>query len=107
MCAALRSDVAQTEEILRIVGDHLGVPRLTLSLDDYIMDDLGADSLDRLELIMTIEEAFGIRMSEEAIQGAKQIRDITIAVGKHLVEEQRSAERRATDSYNLDEERGK
>ena len=77
----LNSVLVSTEEtVLRIVGDHLGIPGPTLSLDSHIMHDLGADSLDRLELIMTIEELFGIKIAEKDIAGIERIGDIVAAI---------------------------
>ena len=69
--------------VLRVVGDHLGIPAPALSLQDHINIDLGADSLDRLELIMTIEELFEIKISDKETEKIKTIGDIT-----KLVEEQ-------------------
>lgn len=68
------------ESILRIVGDHLGIPGPTLSLDSHIMHDLGADSLDRLELIMTVEELFRIKIAEKDITDIERIGDIVAAI---------------------------
>jgi len=77
----LNSSLGSTEEaILRIVGDHLGIPGPTLSLDARIIEDLGADSLDLLELIMTIEELFEIRIPEEHIAGICRLGDIVAAI---------------------------
>lgn len=77
------SNVESIEEmVLRIVGDHLGIPGPALSLDSHITQDLGADSLDRLELIMTVEELFAIKIPEENIVCIERIDDIVSAIKK-------------------------
>lgn len=68
--------------VLKIVGDHLGIPAATLSLDTHIMNDLGADSLDRLELLMTVEELFEIKIAQEDVSGIERIGDIVEAIKK-------------------------
>jgi len=71
-------DLVQT--VLRIVGDHLGIPGAALSPDSHIASDLGADSLDRLELLMTVEESFRIKIPADEIPGIERIRDIADAI---------------------------
>jgi acyl carrier protein len=60
----------------RIVGDHFGIPGAILTLETHIANDLGADEIDRLELIMTVEELFEIRIPEVKLPTIVQIRDI-------------------------------
>lgn len=62
--------------VTKIVGFYLGLPAGTVRLDAHIVDDLGADWLDREELIMTIEESFGLCIpSADAVQ-IQRISDI-------------------------------
>ncbi len=68
------------QSVLRIIGDHLGIPGSTLSLDTHLRDDLGADSLDMLELIMTLEEFFGIHIADQDASAAERIRDVVAAI---------------------------
>ena len=51
------------ERVKRIVQDQLGVEGEDVSISSSFVDDLGADSLDRVELVMAFEEAFGIEIS--------------------------------------------
>ena len=78
------STMSVKETTIRIVGDHLGIPGATLQLDTHIANDLGADSLDHLELIMTVEERFGIKIAEKALEEIQQISDIVKYVEKAL-----------------------
>ncbi len=68
------------EIVLEIIGDHLGLPSPTLSIEDNIMRDLGADSLDKMELIMTIEELFGIKITDQEIPKIECIGDVANAI---------------------------
>ena len=53
------------EEITKIVVDNLGVSENKVTEDAKFIDDLGADSLDTVELIMQFEEEFGIEIPDE------------------------------------------
>lgn len=72
------------EMVLEIVGDHMGKPAPTITLEDHISNDLGADSLDQMELIMTIEELFNIKIPDRDIANIKCVRDIVMATEKAL-----------------------
>lgn len=51
--------------INKIVSEHLGVPQDKIKDDSDLVNDLGADSLDLIELVIAGEEAFDIKISEE------------------------------------------
>jgi len=50
--------------VKKIVADHLGVEESKLNDDASFIDDLGADSLDTVELVMAFEEEFGSEISD-------------------------------------------
>ena len=56
------------EKVKRIVMDHLGIEESKISLDSKFIDDLGADSLDTVELVMAFEEQFGIEIPDDAAE---------------------------------------
>ncbi len=56
------------EKIKEILIDQLGVDESEITPDASFIDDLGADSLDIVELIMTMEEEFGIEIPEEEVE---------------------------------------
>lgn len=62
--ATERSKYSIRDAVLKVVGDHLGIPSSTLSLNDQIMRNLGADIYDQLELTMTIEELFDVKFPQ-------------------------------------------
>lgn len=78
----LRSESLENTEntVIRIVSDHLGIPSATLSRTTNILNDLSADSLDLVELVMTVEEKFDITIDDEMAQGVERIEDLICAV---------------------------
>jgi acyl carrier protein len=53
-----------TGKIKKIVADHLGVDEAKVTEEASFVDDLGADSLDTVELVMAFEEEFGSEISD-------------------------------------------
>ena len=60
------SDVA--ERVKKIVVEHLGVEAEKVTEEASFIDDLGADSLDTVELVMAFEEEFGIEIPDDAAE---------------------------------------
>lgn len=66
-----------SEKIIGYVSEQFGVDKDILSRDTSFVDDLNADSLDVVELSMTIEDEFGIgEISEEDLKNIKTIGDL-------------------------------
>lgn len=55
------------EEVKKTLAEHLGVDAGTIKKDSKIVDDLGADSLDLVELTMDLEEKFGLKIPDEDV----------------------------------------
>jgi len=55
-------------KIISLTATQLGIGEDTVSLDSNFMDDLGADSLDTIELVMNIEEEFGIEIPDHEVE---------------------------------------
>ena len=53
-----------SSKVKKIVADHLGVEEVKVNDDSSFIDDLGADSLDTVELVMAFEEEFGSEISD-------------------------------------------
>ena len=67
------SDIAA--RVKKIVVEHLGVePEKVIDSANFI-DDLGADSLDTVELVMAFEEAFGVEIPEDAAEKISTVKD--------------------------------
>ncbi len=59
-----------------IIGEQLGLDEGVLVREANLLDDLGADSLDVVELVMALEEEFGIEVPDEDVERMKTINDI-------------------------------
>ena len=53
-----------SSKVKKIVADHLGIDETKINDDSSFIDDLGADSLDTVELVMAFEEEFGSEISD-------------------------------------------
>jgi len=67
------SDVA--ERVKKIVIQHLGVDAEKVVENADFIDDLGADSLDRVELVMAFEEEFGVEIPDDAAESIVTVGD--------------------------------
>ena len=68
--------MATFDKVRDIVVDQLGVEADEVNIDSTFIDDLGADSLDIVELIMAFEEEFGIEIPDEAAEKIKTVQDV-------------------------------
>ena len=64
------------EKVRDIVVDQLGVEPDEVAIESTFIDDLGADCLDIVELIMAFEEEFGIEIPDEAAEKIKTVQDV-------------------------------
>jgi acyl carrier protein len=63
------------EEVKKVVVEQLGVSESEITREASYVDDLGADSLDTVELVMALEEAFGMEIPDEDAEKIKSIGD--------------------------------
>jgi len=63
------------ERVKKIVVEHLGVEESKVTDAASFIDDLGADSLDTVELVMAFEEEFGIEIPDDAAEKIQTVRD--------------------------------
>ena len=75
------SDIA--ERVKKIVVEHLGVEAAQAKEDAKFIDDLGADSLDTVELVMAFEEEFGIEIPDEDAEKIQSVRDAYNYIDQH------------------------
>lgn len=64
------------EKLKQMIAKELNVPESKITMDTHFVDDLGADSLDAIELVMAIESEFGISVSDEEAQTIQRVSDI-------------------------------
>jgi len=74
------SDVA--EKVKAIVVEHLGVEADKVSDTASFIDDLGADSLDNVELVMAFEEEFGVEIPDDAAEKIVTVKDAIAFIEK-------------------------
>ena len=63
------------EQVKKIIVDHLGIEESKVSLDSKFIDDLGADSLDTVELVMAFEEKFSIEIPDDAAETIQTVQN--------------------------------
>ena len=71
------------ERVKKIVAEQLGVKDEEVTSDASFVDDLGADSLDTVELVMALEEEFDIEVPDEAVESIRTIGDMERYVTEH------------------------
>lgn len=63
------------EKLQEIIVDELGVDTEEVTMEASFNDDLGADSLDLFELVMSIEDTFGVTIPNEELANIKTVKD--------------------------------
>ncbi len=70
-------DKAQMQsKIIDIIANQLGVEKDIITPEANVVDDLGADSLDVVELVMALEEAFDLEIPDEDAENIRTVKDI-------------------------------
>ncbi len=77
-------DSKLSEKIRGLVAEQLGVEPSEMRPDANILEDLGADSLDVVEMVMAIEEAFDIEVTDEGAEAMRTVADVEAYVSDLL-----------------------
>ena len=64
------------KKVKEIIAQQLGMEESEIPTDAKFIEDLGADSLDIVELIMTMEDEFGLEISDEDAEKIKTVKDV-------------------------------
>ncbi len=75
------SDIAT--RVKKIVVEHLGVEEAKVTPEASFIDDLGADSLDTVELVMAFEEEFGVEIPDEAAEKIQTVQNAIDFISKN------------------------
>jgi acyl carrier protein len=78
----LEEKMADFEKIKSIIVEQLGVEESEVTEDAHFIDDLGADSLDTVELVMALEEEFGVEISDEDAEKIQTVGDVKKFIDK-------------------------
>ena len=71
------------ERVKKIVVEHLGVDEDKVTESASFIDDLGADSLDTVELVMAFEEEFGVEIPDDAAEKILTVKDAIEFIKEH------------------------
>ncbi|HEU5453587.1 MAG TPA: acyl carrier protein [Terriglobales bacterium] len=74
---------AVDEKVKQIIVEQLGVEEAEVTPSASFVDDLGADSLDTVELVMAFEEAFDIEIPDEDAEKIRTVQDAISYIGSH------------------------
>jgi len=72
-----------TTRVTALVVDHLGVDKNDVTLTASFIDDLGADSLDIVELVMAFEEEFGVEIPDDAAEKISTVGDAVTYISEN------------------------
>lgn len=75
------------EKVVEVVVEQLGVKKEDVRPEARFIEDLGADSLDTVELVMSLEEEFGIEIPDEDAEKAKTVGDVVNYIDVKLKQE--------------------
>jgi acyl carrier protein len=71
------------EKVVKIIVDKLGVKESEVTPEATFTGDLGADSLDTVELVMEFEKAFGVQVEDEAAEKFHTVGDVIAYIEEH------------------------
>ena len=71
------------EKVVKIIVDKLGVKESEVTPEATFTGDLGADSLDTVELVMEFEKAFGVQVADEDAEKFQTVGDIVAYIEEH------------------------
>ena len=71
-------------KVRSVMAEQLGIDPAEIKPEANILDDLGADSLDVVELVMALEEIFDIEVPDEAVEGLNTVGDIEAYIASQV-----------------------
>lgn len=74
------------EKVKVILAEQFDVEEDTITMDTDIQEDLGADSLDVVDLLMSIEDEFGVEIPDEEVENLHTIGDVVEYISKNTEE---------------------
>lgn len=70
------------EKVRGMLAEQLGVPESKITLESDVVKDLGADSLDIVEMMMALEDEYGVTLPENEMERVKTVGDIVSLLEK-------------------------
>ena len=71
------------EKLQEIIAEQLEIDPEEIDYESNIIDDLGADSLDIVDLVMSVEDEFGIEVPDEALESVSTVEDMVKYIEDH------------------------
>ncbi|HIY34333.1 MAG TPA: acyl carrier protein [Candidatus Eubacterium faecigallinarum] len=72
------------EKIRAILAEQLDVDEDSITAESLIVEDLGADSLDAIDIVMSVEDEFGIEVPDEIVEKMESVNDIITFVENNI-----------------------
>lgn len=72
------------EKIKTILAEQLDIEENAITPDSLIVEDLGADSLDAIDIVMSVEDEFGIEVPDEIVEKMESVNDIITFVDNNI-----------------------
>ncbi len=70
------------EKVKELLAEQLGIDTKTIGDDANILEDLGADSLDIIEMLMTLEDEYGVTIPDDQINQVKTVKEVAELIEK-------------------------
>lgn len=72
------------EKIRTILSEQLDIEEDNITAESLIVEDLGADSLDAIDIVMSVEDEFGIEVPDEIVEKMETVNDIITFVENNI-----------------------
>ena len=72
------------EKLTEILAEQLAADQESMTMDTKIAEDLGADSLDLVDLLMSVEDEFSVEIPDEEVENLHTIGDVVEYISKHI-----------------------
>jgi len=69
-------DRKMKDQLINIIAQSMGIDKMDIRMESSFMNDLGADSLDTVELVLELEDAFGIEIPDEDAENMHTVADV-------------------------------
>lgn len=80
---AVTAKSEHAEKVKQLISEQLGVDEADITPNAHFIEDLGADSLDQVELVMALEEAFDFEVSDEDVEKMLTVQNAIDYVDRH------------------------
>jgi acyl carrier protein len=79
----MKNNILSEKYIKKIIAESMNVDANSITMETLLVDDLGADSLDAVELIMALEDEYGMEIEDDAAQSVKSVGDLVKYIESH------------------------